>query len=169
MGSVRSSTVCMISASIAGFCGGRAAAPSDARGAAPALDEVRTRRLVIVDDQGEERGHFEVGQGSASSHVTLWMGGPDQKGPSATLWIDELEGTPTASLLLRSEYREHGGMTPSTGRLSLRCTSGLPSATLTSAGGSARGSISLLGPRSDGSTAALVFDSGESRTEWPPR
>lgn len=95
---------------------------------------------------------------------SLFQMGPDGKAPSATLWIDQLEGVPEARLLLLSE----GGVTPSTGRLSLRSAAGLPSASLTFGEGEARGSI-LLGPQTRDSKDALAFDSGESRTVWPPR
>lgn len=164
MNSVLSSTVCLISATLAGFLGGRAAAPSDAIGIAPVLDEVRTRRLVIVDERGDERGIFEVGLASAASRVTLWMGGPEGNNPSATLWVDELEGVASASLLLSSE---HGGTTRSAGRLYLHTISGQPPASLTYGEGEGRRSIPLGHEKPD-STAALTFDSGESTTTWPP-
>ena len=91
------------------------------------------------------------------------MGGPDGAHPSATLWIDELEGVPEARLLLLSE----GGANPSPGRLSLRSASGLPAMSLNFGENAARGSI-RLGPQSRDSTAALTYVSSETESTWPP-
>ena len=161
MGSM-TSTLCTISAAIMGFCGGLAAWRPDALAAAGTLEEVRTRRLVIVDDHGEERGGLEVGAGSSSARMTLWLGSPGGKGPSAVLWIDQLEGTPEARLMLTSE----GGEPATTGRLSLRSSCGLPSANLTFGEDSACESI-VLGPQVRGETSALVLDVAGRRTAWP--
>jgi len=154
LSTLTSSSVLLVGALAAGFCGGRAATRTQ--------EEVRAQRLLIVDAKGEVRGRFEVGDGSASSHVTLWMGGPGGKGPSATLWIDELEGTPEAALMLTSE----NGATHAPGKLLLRSGSGLPSAGLSHGEGAAREFI-LLGSETLDTTSALSFDVAGKKTTWP--
>jgi hypothetical protein len=165
VGSAATSFLCLISAVIAGFCGGRAGSRADSSAAqqtTQTLDEVRVRRLVIVDADDQVRGSFEVGQGSASTRVTLWMGGPGGNAPSVTLSIDQLEGTPEARLMLISE----DATTHSAGRLLLRSTFGLPSVGLSHGDGADR-EVLVLGSETLESASALSYEAGGTKSSWP--
>lgn len=165
VGSTTSSTIGLVSAVLAGFLGGRLASyiePQSGADKTRPLDEVRARRLWIVNDRNEVCGGFQVGEGSASTHVTLWMKTPGEGKPSASLWVDELEGTPEAALMLISE----NGADHVPGKLMLRCGSGNPTAFLGHGDGAARRTI-LLGSESPESTSALSREFAGTKATWP--
>ena len=165
MVSVSSSSLCVISAVLAGYCGGLAASrteKSDARKATLSLDEVRARRIFIVDEKDNVCGGFQVDEGSASPHVTLWLKRSDGDGPSASLSIGELEGTPEARLMLVSA----NGSSQPKGRLSLRSTTGVPSVSLNSGAGATQQTI-LLGSETTDSTVALSREIAGAKATWP--
>jgi len=115
-----------------------------------------------VNEKDEICGGFEVGEGSASAHVTLWMRSPSKGGPSAMLGVEELEGTPVAHLMLTSE----DGATHVPGKLSLRSGSGNPTATLIRGEGATRQTI-LLGSESREASPVLSRDIAGTKTTWP--
>ncbi len=93
---------CALLASLAGFAGGYTRSwvqdPKPSVAVTPQVsDEIRTRRLLIVDGSGEVCGTFEAGRGSdQSARLTIQRGGPGA--PVAGLRVDNLEGTPTAEV-----------------------------------------------------------------------
>ncbi len=165
MGSMTSSTIGLVSAMLAGFLGGRLGSflePQSGKEKSRPVDEVRTRRLVLVNENNEVCGGFEVGDGSASTRVTLWMKTPGEGTPSATLFVNELEGSPEAMLMLTSEE----GPKHVPGKLLLHCGSGNPTVFLGQGDSAARRTI-LLGSESPDSTSALTREFAGTKATWP--
>jgi len=149
----------LLVAGITGFAGGYLGVRRDG---AEVHDEIRTRRLLIVDEEGEARGGFQTT--SSYRAASLWMGWGGDEHPSLALSVDELEGTPTARILARSP----GSPFAEPGILSLSSMSGAPAIALTQGADGSRQAVHL-GHWMPGETSVLRLERPGETAEWPAR
>ena len=146
----------ILSGSVAGFVGGRISAPSTVQGAS---DEIRTQKLLLVDEEGRVRGGMAV-EDSDTETVSLWMHSTKREGPFARLEISQFKGEPMARLTLKSQDpREKRA-----GNLILHNRFGIPAVFLNYGGQHVR-----LGPERFDSTDILHFGgkTGKDAATWP--
>ena len=154
-----------IIASITGLAGGYFGATlretsSSRKGFA---DEITTHRLRIVNEAGQECGRFEGGSPAMPRSCYLRLGGMTPDDPIALLSVDNLEGTPTARVYMRSSRVEPG----KTGIVILQSSMGRPKLALSETNTDSIRQLVELGTWMTDNPSVLHLERPGQTSDWP--
>lgn len=127
------------------------------------FDELSAHRLRIVNESGIECGRFEGGGHSTPRTAYLNLGGGSPDDPFLHLSVDDLEGTPTAMVYMRSPGVDPGKL----GIVILNSRQGRPDLALSEADPKAPGQLVQLGTWETGNPSVLHLERPGQISDWP--